>query len=64
MYHSRKPDQTIVARFMHSAPYFQLLVENIIKHNIISLSKPMNILLDTEDSPLRLVVKNQIRSKQ
>lgn len=42
----------------------QLLVENIIKHNIISLSKPMNILLDTEDSPLRLVVKNQIRSKQ
>ena len=42
----------------------QLLVENIIKHNIISLSKPMNILLDTEESPLRLVVKNQIRSKQ
>lgn len=44
----------------------QLLVENIIKHNVISLSKPMTITLYTESDgeETRLCVKNPVRTKR
>ena len=43
----------------------QLLVENIIKHNVISLSKPMQIILYTEveKEGTWLCVKNLVRTK-
>jgi len=44
----------------------QLLIENVIKHNIISLSKPMEVKLTTEvrDKEVWLSVSNPIKLKQ
>lgn len=42
----------------------QLLVENIIKHNVISPSKPMKISIYTEDNNHLLCVSNPIRRKK
>lgn len=41
----------------------QLLVENVIKHNIINMDMPMNILIDYESESGRIVVTNEIRIK-
>lgn len=41
----------------------QLLVENVIKHNIINTESPMTILFDYDKSSGRLVVSNEIRIK-
>ncbi|MFX1705851.1 histidine kinase [Chitinophaga sp. CC14] len=40
----------------------QLLVENCIKHNIVSLEKPLHIRLYEEDD--RMVVENQVQQKK
>ncbi len=42
----------------------QLLIENVIKHNIISLTKPMTIDISVEEQNRVLVVSNQIRIKK
>ena len=42
----------------------QLLVENIFKHNVISLSNPMHIELYVEEDTNLLCVKNEVRRKQ
>lgn len=41
----------------------QLLVENVIKHNIINMDIPMNILIDYEQQSKKLVITNEIRVK-
>lgn len=41
----------------------QLLVENVIKHNVINTECPMTILFDYEEQSGRLVVINEIREK-
>lgn len=41
----------------------QLLVENVIKHNVINAESPMTILFDYEEQTGRLVVANEIREK-
>ncbi len=42
----------------------QLLVENVIKHNVISLAKPMIIQLSIDTTDRMLTVSNTIRSKK
>lgn len=44
----------------------QLLVENVIKHNVVSMGKPMTITLaiETDDAGCRLAVSNPLRPKQ
>ena len=41
----------------------QLLVENVIKHNIINMDMPMNILIDYDSENGRILVTNKIRIK-
>ena len=41
----------------------QLLVENVIKHNIINMDMPMNILIGYERQSEKIVVTNEIRIK-
>lgn len=40
----------------------QMLIENAIKHNIVSIDKPLNIRIFTDDEE-RLVVKNNLQKK-
>lgn len=42
----------------------QLLVENVIKHNVIGAGKPMTIELYGQVEPLSLIVRNPIRRKK
>ena len=42
----------------------QLLAENIVKHNVISMSKPMQVEIYVEADNQRLCVSNQIQPKQ
>lgn len=44
----------------------QLLIENVIKHNVISISKPMKVCLTTEmlNNEIWLSVSNPIKLKQ
>lgn len=42
----------------------QLLVENVIKHNMISLTKPMTIDIFVDEPEAMLVVSNHIRAKK
>ena len=41
----------------------KLLVENVIKHNIINMDYPMKILIDYEQQSGMLAVTNEIRVK-
>ena len=41
----------------------QLLVENVIKHNIINMDMPMTILIDYDPEDGRILVTNEIRIK-
>lgn len=42
----------------------QLLVENVIKHNVIHMSKPMIIELYSQEEPPSLIIRNPIRLKK
>lgn len=42
----------------------QLLVENVIKHNVIHSGKPMVIELTSIEEPPRLIISNAIRPKK
>lgn len=42
----------------------QLLVENVIKHNVIHTGKPMTIELYAQKEPLALLVRNPVRLKK
>lgn len=42
----------------------QLLVENVIKHNVIHTGKPMTIELYGQEEPLSLIIRNPIRLKK
>lgn len=42
----------------------QLLIENVIKHNIINMENPMVIHLDYSDKDQTLSVRNKIKLKR
>lgn len=42
----------------------QLLIENAIKHNVISKASPLNIMIDASKNNQRLTVKNSLNLKQ